>query len=90
MFFWSFIIFGLGILAFFDSQYNYGFLFRTIHSTIFMLISLGILVKTRISEKKGTKEKLIKKIEELEAGMLELQALKESGESEKSRLGVTV
>lgn len=46
MFMWCGIMFGLGILAFVDSILNMGEIFRTVNSVLFMLLSLGLLVRT--------------------------------------------
>jgi hypothetical protein len=65
MLIWSFVLFGLGILAVLDSQFNYGYLFRSANSLLFMLISLGLLVRTRILRKLGYKEQLLQTINHL-------------------------
>ena len=46
MLIWCAILFGLGILAFMDSIFNYGEIFRQVNSVLFMLTSLGLLVRT--------------------------------------------
>jgi hypothetical protein len=46
MLIWCAILFGLGILAFMDSLFNYGEIFRQVNSVLFMLTSLGLLVRT--------------------------------------------
>lgn len=47
MFVWCLVLFILGIVAFLDSIFHlYGNFFRQINSMFFMLISLGILVRT--------------------------------------------
>ena len=43
---WCAILFTLGILAFLDSIFNYGEIFRQVNSVLFMLTSLGLLVRT--------------------------------------------
>jgi hypothetical protein len=70
---WSMVLFVLGILALLDSQYNYGYLFRTANSAVFMLVSLGILIRTRMLEKIGLKEHLLLNNDELRARMLKLK-----------------
>ena len=67
---WSLVLFALGILAFLDAQFNYGYLFRTTNSLMFMLVSLGILVRTRMLAKLGYKEKLIENNDRLRARMM--------------------
>jgi hypothetical protein len=60
MFFWCAVLFGLGVLAFIDSVLNMGEIFRTVNSAIFMLLSLGLLVRTTTK----AKEKKVEKYEE--------------------------
>ena len=43
---WCAILFTLGVLAFLDSIFNYGEIFRQVNSVLFMLTSLGLLVRT--------------------------------------------
>ncbi|MDZ4723573.1 MAG: hypothetical protein SGI97_06685 [candidate division Zixibacteria bacterium] len=54
MFIWCAILFCLGILAFVDAIMNMGEFFRGLNSVLFMLISLGLLVRTttKIKNKK--------------------------------------
>lgn len=60
MLIWCSVLLGLGVLAFLDSQFNYGYIFRSVNSILFMFISLGLLVRARILMKLGFTEKLIK------------------------------
>ncbi|OGC91385.1 MAG: hypothetical protein A2W25_04445 [candidate division Zixibacteria bacterium RBG_16_53_22] len=83
MLIWSLVLFALGILAFLDSQFNYGYLFRTANSVVFMLVSLGILIRTRRLAKWGFREQLIENNDELRARMLAMRDLKISVENEK-------
>lgn len=76
MFTWSLVLFGLGILAFLDAQFNYGYLFRTVNSAMFMLVSLGILIRTRMLAKLGFKEQLIENNDKLRAHMVAMRDLK--------------
>ena len=46
MLIWCAILFTLGVLAFLDSIFNYGEIFRQVNSVLFMLTSLGLLVRT--------------------------------------------
>ncbi len=73
MFIWSLVLFCLGALAFLDSQFNYGYLFRTANSFMFLLVSLGILIRTRILKNQGYREKLVERNSELKARVLELK-----------------
>ena len=42
---WCIILFGLGVLAFLDTIFNYGEIFRRVNSVMFMLVSLGLLIR---------------------------------------------
>jgi hypothetical protein len=72
MFVWCITLFLLGIAAFLDSLFNYGNIFRQINSVLFMLISLGILVRTTSKMKARKIEGYEKRIENLE---MQLRAL---------------
>jgi hypothetical protein len=79
MFVWCSILFALGIIAFLDSVLNlYGGLFRQINSMFFMLISLGILVRTATKKNEQKKEKYEHKITILESELHKLKAEKEA------------
>jgi len=56
MFIWCSILFVLGVLAFLDSILNMGNIFRQVNSVFFMLISLGLLIRTTTKMKSRTKE----------------------------------
>jgi len=86
MLFWSLVLFGLGILAVLDSQLNYGYIFRSTNSIIFMLLSLGVLVRSKHLDKMGFKEHLIQNNEELKARIQEyrnVQRQKETSDAVK-------
>lgn len=63
---WCIVLFGLGVLAFLDTIFNYGEIFRRVNSVMFMLVSLGVLVRVSIMEKTKEKEKLHARNAELE------------------------
>ncbi len=63
---WCIILFGLGVLAFLDTIFNYGEIFRRVNSVVFMLISLGMLVRLSMMARAGEKEKLQDRNTELE------------------------
>lgn len=46
MFVWCTLLFVLGLLAFIDSIFNMGNIFRQVNSVLFMLVSIGLLVRT--------------------------------------------
>jgi hypothetical protein len=63
---WCGLLFLLGILAFLDSILNMGEIFRRINSVLFMLISLGLLVRTTTKMKSKAMEKYEDKVFHLE------------------------
>lgn len=63
---WSAILFSLGILAFLDSIFNYGEIFRRINSFLFLLTALGLLVRTSMKMKTRYIENLEERLEVLE------------------------
>jgi cytochrome c oxidase subunit IV len=69
---WCTILFVLGILAFLDTIFNYGDIFRKVNSVVFMLVSLGLLVRTSMKMKIKRIEGLISRIEELEEQITQL------------------
>jgi hypothetical protein len=74
MFVWCTILFLLGITAFLDSMFNYGEIFRQINSVFFMLVSLGLLVRTTIKARGRIFERQVERINELENKVAELEA----------------
>lgn len=70
---WCGLLFALGIAAFLDSIYNYGNIFRQINAVLFMLTSLGLLVRTTTKMKLRTIEGYIKRIEQLEQQVREFK-----------------
>ena len=69
MLIWCAILFGLGTVAFLDSLFNYGEIFRRINSVLFLLTSLGLLVRTSMKIKLRYIEGLIARIKELETNV---------------------
>lgn len=63
---WCITLFFLGILAFLDSMFNYGDIFRRVNSIVFMLLALGLLIRTSMMIRLKGKEKLIERNQELE------------------------
>lgn len=66
MFYWVILLFVLGIAAFFDSIYNSGDIFRQVNSMIFLLIAVGLLVRTTTQIKRGRIENFQSRVEKLE------------------------
>jgi hypothetical protein len=77
MFVWCTMLFLLGIAAFMDSIFNYGEIFRQINSVFFMLISLGLLVRTTTKMKARKIEGYENRIENLE---MQLRAIRKEQE----------
>ncbi len=71
---WCFLLFTLGIAAFLDTIYNYGNIFRQVNSVLFMLISLGLLVRTTTKMKLRTIEGYQAKIGQLERELTEVKS----------------
>ena len=90
MFIWSLVLFGLGILAVLDSQFNYGYLFRSTNSVLFMLVSLGVLVRTRMLQKFGIKERLMESNKKLNAQVKEMKHPETQDSRQETREKVTV
>ncbi|MCK4632521.1 MAG: hypothetical protein KAT79_04580 [candidate division Zixibacteria bacterium] len=63
---WCALLFGLGLLAFVDSIFNMGEIFRRVNSVFFLLISLGLLVRTTTKMKAKKTEKYESRIIRLE------------------------
>jgi hypothetical protein len=70
---WCAILFGLGILAFLDSLFNYGEIFRQVNSVLFMLVSLGLLIRTTTKIRRAALEKQVERMNALEAELTELR-----------------
>lgn len=63
---WWAVMFTLGALALCDSYLDFGGLFRQVNSAIFLLASLGLLVRIARKMQQQSKEKLVERIGELE------------------------
>jgi hypothetical protein len=73
MFIWCSTLFALGVLAFLDSIFNMGDIFRQVNSVMFMLISLGLLIRTTTKMKAKTKETYEERVYNLEQQVRVLQ-----------------
>ena len=87
---WCTILFLLGILAFMDTIFNYGEIFRRVNSVVFMLVSLGLLVRTSMKMRIKRIEGLIARVEELEGQLAQIKAsqpqISKSKEKEKEKV----
>ena len=66
MFVWCTTLFVLGVLAFLDSLFNMGEIFRQVNSVFFMLISLALLIRTTTKIKSKSKENYEERVYNLE------------------------
>lgn len=81
---WCVILFALGITAFMDSLFNYGDIFRRVNSVLFMLISLGLLVRTTTKMKARRVENYEEKIGHLTAELKDLRIEQSQRQVEKA------
>jgi flagellar hook-associated protein FlgK len=72
MLIWCSVLLFLGVTAFLDNLFTQNEIFRTINSVLFMLVSLGLLVRTSTKKRIGQIESYIKKIDELERQIRDL------------------
>jgi hypothetical protein len=56
---WCLVLFLLGITAFLDSFFNYGQIFQTGNALLFMMVSLGLLVRVMYKIRSRRIEKLL-------------------------------
>jgi cell shape-determining protein MreC len=72
MLIWCSVLLLLGVTAFLDTIFTQNEIFRTINSVLFMLVSLGLLVRTSTKKRIGRIESYLKRIDELERQIKEL------------------
>jgi hypothetical protein len=72
MLIWSIVLLMLGIAAFLDSLFTFGEIFRTVNSILFMLVSLGLLVRTSAKTRQASREGLMYRIKQLEEQIEEM------------------
>ena len=63
MLYWCIALFIMGVMSFLDNILSYGEVFRWINSALFMLVSLGILIRTKMMVKVGRIERLIEEVD---------------------------
>ena len=78
---WCAILFALGLLAFLDSLLNMGEIFRRVNSVMFMLVSLGLLIRTTTKMRNKQVEEYEKRVFSLEQ---EVKTLKDG----RKKLGI--
>lgn len=69
---WCAVLLFLGIAAFLDSIFTFGEIFRRVNSVLFMLVSLGLLIRTSTKIRLAQRENTQEKIQQLEARVAEL------------------
>lgn len=77
---WCTVLFFLGVAAFLDSTFTFGEVFRTINSVLFMLVSLGLLVRISMKRRLRELETLRDRIIELEQLLRTLEVKKKTSE----------
>ncbi len=80
---WCCVLLFLGITAFLDTIFTQNDIFRTINSVLFMLVSLGLLVRTSTKQRIGKRESDRRRIQELEQQIVKLTEKKRSPEKAK-------
>jgi hypothetical protein len=76
---WCSVLLFLGIAAFLDSIFTFGEIFRRINSVLFMLVSLGLLVRTSTKIRLAQRESHQNKIQQLEDRIAELTKKEKAG-----------
>ncbi|UCB52802.1 MAG: hypothetical protein JSV10_01550 [Candidatus Zixiibacteriota bacterium] len=86
---WCIVLLFLGIAAFLDSIFTFGDIFRRVNSVMFMLVSLGLLVRTSTKIKMAKREGCEKRIEELQQQVTELSKNEPKKEPKKETAPVS-
>jgi len=71
---WCAVLFVLGVMAFVDSVFNMGQIFRQVNSLMFMLISLALLIRTTTKARAAKLEKYQDRVFSLEQRVNSLEA----------------
>ena len=75
---WCAVLFLLGVGAFLDSTFTFGEIFRRINSILFMLVSLGLLVRIKTKIKQAQAENLQGRLAQSEAEVKRLSQSKKT------------
>ncbi|MBU0984214.1 MAG: hypothetical protein KKA42_10115 [candidate division Zixibacteria bacterium] len=70
---WSGLLFLLGVLAFIDSVFNMGDVFRRANSVIFLLVSLALLIRTATKARQQDREQAHRRLMDLEREVYRLK-----------------
>ncbi len=73
MLIWSALLFFLGVMAFLDSVFNMGEIFRQANSVVFLLVSLALLIRTSTKKREQRAERLQGKVFNLEREVSQLK-----------------
>jgi len=79
MLIWCSVLLFLGIAAFLDSIFTFGEIFTKVNSVLFMLVSLGLLVRTSTKIRLAKREGLQKRIGHLENQIAQLAKKEKAG-----------
>jgi hypothetical protein len=71
---WSALLFLLGVLAFVDSVFNMGEIFRQVNSVVFLLVALALLIRTSTKAREQKTEKLQSRVFNLEREVSQLKS----------------
>jgi cell division protein FtsB len=74
MLFWCALLFFLGVMAFVDSVFNMGEIFRQVNSVLFLLVSMALLIRTTTKSRAKKTEKLKNRVFNLEREVSKLQS----------------
>jgi len=74
MLFWCALLFFLGVMAFIDSVFNMGEIFRQVNSVLFLLVSLALLIRTTTKSRAKRNEKLQDRLFNVEREVSKLQS----------------
>jgi len=80
---WCCVLLFLGVTAFLDNIFTQNEIFRTINSVLFMLVSLGLLVRISTKKRVGQTESYLKRIDELEQQVKNLSPTERSPQKTK-------
>jgi len=87
MLIWCTVLLFLGVTAFLDNLFTQNEIFRTINSVLFMLVSLGLLIRTSTKQRIGRIESCLKRIDELERQIKDLTQKGVSAQKTKVEVG---
>lgn len=74
MLIWAALLFVLGVLAFLDSVFNMGEIFRQVNSVVFLLVSLALLIRTTTKAREQRTERLQNRVFNLEREVTQLKS----------------